>query len=157
MMIYENKNGLKGLHNLAQGKRSGALGWKTNKKIVRAISLIKAKFIVRTNETTLFFSGNDILQFRPKEIICIAHRILADGFSSASYTQGDVSDRSSRNFTLGYDILAFQAGKNSTINLCIKSSTEDGGGKILSHFNRILTNTGRCCLKTQEHTASYCV
>jgi hypothetical protein len=26
MMIAENENGLKGQHNLAQGKRSGALG-----------------------------------------------------------------------------------------------------------------------------------
>jgi hypothetical protein len=35
----ENKNGLKGLHDLAQGKRSVALGWRTDIKIVRAITL----------------------------------------------------------------------------------------------------------------------
>ena len=64
----------------------------------------------------LVFPGNDVLQFRPKEIICFAHRILADGFSSASFTQGGVSDRSSRNFTLGYYILALQAGKTFANN-----------------------------------------
>jgi hypothetical protein len=54
MMTYENKNGLKGQQNLAQGKRSGALGWKTDMKIVRAITFIKAKILFRTNEITLF-------------------------------------------------------------------------------------------------------
>jgi hypothetical protein len=37
------------------------------------------------------------------------HHLCADGFSSTSYTQGGVSDRSSRNYALGYYILAFQA------------------------------------------------
>lgn len=57
------------------------------------------------------FPGNNVLQFRPKEIICFDHRILTDGFSSVSYTQGGVSGRSSRNSTLCYYILAFQAEK----------------------------------------------
>jgi hypothetical protein len=48
----------------------------------------------------LLFPKNDVLQFRPKEIFCFVHRILADGFSSASFTQGDVSVRSSLNYAL---------------------------------------------------------
>jgi hypothetical protein len=47
------------------------------------------------------FAGNDVLQFRPKGIICFVHRILADVFSSASFTQGGVSVRSSLHFALG--------------------------------------------------------
>jgi len=47
--------------------------------------------------------------FRPKKVFCFILRILADGNSSEFITQGYVSDRSSRNFTLGYVILAFQA------------------------------------------------
>jgi hypothetical protein len=59
--------------------------------------------------TTQYQARKNVLQFRPTGIISFDHRILADGFSSTSYTQGGVSDRSSRNFALGYDILAFQA------------------------------------------------
>jgi hypothetical protein len=55
MMIDENKNGLKGHYNLAQGKRSGALGWKTDMKIVREITFIKEKILFRTNGMTLIF------------------------------------------------------------------------------------------------------
>jgi len=54
----------------------------------------------------LLFPWNDVLQFRPKEIFCSIHRILADGFSSASYTQGDVSVRSSRNYALPVPIIS---------------------------------------------------
>lgn len=43
MINSENKNVLKGQYNLAQGKRSGALGLRTGIKIVRAITFIKAK------------------------------------------------------------------------------------------------------------------
>ena len=51
----ENKNGLKGQYNLAQGKRSVALGWRTGIKIVRAITFIKARILFRTGEMTLCF------------------------------------------------------------------------------------------------------
>ena len=111
MINSENKNGLKGQYNLAQGKRSVALGWRTGIKIVRAITFINVKILFRTREMTLCFPEIMSLQFRPKGIICFVHRILADGFCRVSYSQGGVSDRSSRNSTLGYDILAFQAGK----------------------------------------------
>ena len=49
---------------------------------------------------------------RPKGIFRLFRRIPADDFSSASYTQGDVSVRSSLNFALGWIILALQAEKN---------------------------------------------
>jgi len=50
MMKHENENGLKGQHILAQGKRSDALGWKKDMKIVRAITFIKEKILFRTSE-----------------------------------------------------------------------------------------------------------
>jgi len=49
----------------------------------------------------LLFPGNDVMPFRPKRFFCLVHRILADGFSSASFTQGGVSVRSSLNYALG--------------------------------------------------------
>jgi hypothetical protein len=58
-------------------------------------------------------TGNNVLQFRPTGIISFVHQILTDGFSPASFTQGGVSDRFSRNYALGYYILAFQAIKTS--------------------------------------------
>jgi hypothetical protein len=98
MVNSENKNGLKGQHNLAQGN---ALGIGANKKIVRAITFIKEKSLFRTKGMIPIFRQIMPLQFRPKGIICFVHRILADGFSSASITQGGVSVRSSRNYALG--------------------------------------------------------
>jgi hypothetical protein len=41
------------------------------------------------------FSEKDVLPFRPKGIFHFAHRIIADGISPASLTQGDISVRSS--------------------------------------------------------------
>ena len=57
MITSENKHGLKGQYNLAQGKRqrSVALGWRTRKRIVRAITSIKEKILIRTKEMTLCF------------------------------------------------------------------------------------------------------
>jgi hypothetical protein len=57
--------------------------------------------VVSDEKDGLVFSKNDILQFRPKGIICFVPRIPADGFSPASFTQGDISVRSSLNFALG--------------------------------------------------------
>ena len=53
MMIDENKNGLKGQYNLAQGKRSVALGWRMDIQIVREITFIEEKILFRTREMTL--------------------------------------------------------------------------------------------------------
>jgi len=50
MINSENKNGLKGRHNLAQGKRhrSVALGLGIENEIVRAIRFIEEEFLFRT-------------------------------------------------------------------------------------------------------------
>jgi hypothetical protein len=101
MVNSDNNNGLKGLHNLAQGKRSVALGWRTDIKIVRAITFYRADFFIRTKGVFRIFRSIRATPFRPKKIICFVQRILSDGFSPASFTQGDVSDRSDRNFALG--------------------------------------------------------
>jgi len=52
MVNSENKNGLKGQHNLAQGKRrrSVALGIRASEKIVRKIALIKGQILFRTKK-----------------------------------------------------------------------------------------------------------
>lgn len=105
---------LKGRHIQAQGKRSRetgsvALGWGSGNKIVRAIAFKKEKILFRTKEVDLVLSENDAFLFRQKHQHCSFQPFPADGFSSAFYTQGVVSDRSSRNFALGYYILAFQS------------------------------------------------
>jgi hypothetical protein len=58
-----NKNGQKGQHNLAQGKRrrSDALGSKTFKSIVRAIMFSEEKLLIRTNEIISIF--HEMMQF----------------------------------------------------------------------------------------------
>ena len=62
MMMTRKENALKGQHNLAQGKRSDALGLKAERKIVRAIICIKEEILFRTREKAFFFE-NDALQF----------------------------------------------------------------------------------------------
>ena len=65
MMFNENKKVLKGRHILAQGN---ALGLRTDKRIVRAMTFIKEKFIFRTSVMTLCFpemmSCNSLRGFR---------------------------------------------------------------------------------------------
>ena len=56
----ENKNGLKGLHNLAQGN---ALGLIAGRRIVRAQAFIKEKFMLRTKMMVSYFPKIDVLQF----------------------------------------------------------------------------------------------
>jgi hypothetical protein len=55
MIMNKKENALKGQHNLAQGKRSVALGLKAERKIVRAIMIIKEKNLFRTREMTFCF------------------------------------------------------------------------------------------------------
>jgi hypothetical protein len=73
----------------------------TNKKIVRAITIIREKFLFRTKEKIFYFQINSIFQFRPKEISCFVQRIRTDGFFLVFFTQGGVSVRSFRNSALG--------------------------------------------------------
>jgi len=126
MIKCETKNGLKGQYNIAQGKRSVALGLESGHENRPRGNINKRENLNSDEMDDPFFSRNDFIQFRPKGIPCFVHRIHSDGFSSASFTQGGVSARSSRNSTLGYDILAFQAGRNAVFNLCIKSSSREG-------------------------------
>ncbi|MEI8112107.1 MAG: hypothetical protein WCI54_00675 [Bacteroidia bacterium] len=43
-----NKNVLKGQANLAQGKRSDALGWRTGERIARTITVLERLSLFRT-------------------------------------------------------------------------------------------------------------
>jgi hypothetical protein len=100
MMINGQENGLKGQHNLAQGKRRH-LGVESGQENRPRDNVHKRGILISDGGDDLVFPGNDVLQFRPKGIICFFHRILADGFYPASYTQGGVSVRSSLNYALG--------------------------------------------------------
>ena len=92
-MIDENENGLKGQHNLAQGKRSGALGLEDGHENRPRENVHKGENLNSDEKDDPVFPRNYILQFasrisstqfRPKRIICFIHRILTDGFSSAT-------------------------------------------------------------------------
>jgi len=56
LIVNEQGNGLKGQYNLARGKRNVALGWNTDKEIVRARTFIKEKLLFRTREMAFCFS-----------------------------------------------------------------------------------------------------
>lgn len=87
MIDNENRNGLKGQHNLAQGI---ALGFKTDRKIVRAMTFFKCLSLSRTKKhESPFLPENNELQFRPNKIFRLEYYILADGFRYIPFTQGD--------------------------------------------------------------------
>lgn len=54
-MIDENKDGLKGQNNLAQGKRSGALGLENGHENRPRDNVHKRENLFRTNGMTIFF------------------------------------------------------------------------------------------------------
>jgi len=55
MIVNRKEDALKGQHNIAQGKRSDALGRKVDRKIVRVVTFIKEKILFRTSEMSLCF------------------------------------------------------------------------------------------------------
>ena len=59
------------------------------------------EFLISDEMDNLCFVANDTIQARPKKGISFVQHLRADDFSPASYTQGGVSDRSSRNYALG--------------------------------------------------------
>lgn len=85
MIIIENNNVLKGHYNLAQGN---ALGINATNKIVRVISFFEGQLLFRTKRIDTYLFENNVLQFRPKEILRIDNLFSADGFSCDSFTQG---------------------------------------------------------------------
>ena len=103
MINSENKNGLKGQNNLAQGKRrrSVALGWRTGKRIVRAIRIKKEKFLFRTEE--MIAISQQMMPFHSvrKKFFTVNIMFSRTVFVVPPFTQGGVSDRSSRNYALG--------------------------------------------------------
>jgi hypothetical protein len=73
MTNITNKNILKGQYNPAQGKRrrSGALGLKTGKRIVRAMVIFMGQLLFRTKRMNSYLPENNESQFRPKEVFHI--------------------------------------------------------------------------------------
>ena len=112
---------LKGRHIIAQGN-SGFTGSRPGLINVFEIrpseKVWQREFLYSDEMELLFFMG--VTDFRPKGHNDFVQRFPADGLSSVTYTQGGVSDRSSRNSTLGYYILALQAGKSHQLSHCIK-------------------------------------
>ncbi len=114
--LHNQENVLKGHQIIAQGKRrrSVALGWETIKRIVRAITVENEKFIFRTEG--LISYSRIFMPYSPVRMRLFVLYIefsppaagRADGFRFVPSTQGVVSDRSSRNYALGYVILPFQ-------------------------------------------------
>ena len=90
----ENKNGLKGLHNLAQGfgvsaqSNGNALGLIAGRRIVRAITFNREDFFIRTKWEFRIFRSIKAIPFRPKKIICFVHRTHADGFLRIPFPLG---------------------------------------------------------------------
>lgn len=100
MMFYEQENGLKGQYNLAQGnpgKTGSRPGLENGHENRPCENVYQGETLVSDEGDGHFFPDNDVLQFRPKRFFCFVHRIFADGFSSSSFTRGDVSVRSSLN------------------------------------------------------------
>ena len=127
MKIYENKNGLKGQHNLAQGKRSGALGLKGGMKIVRTITFLKAKIIFRTNEMNLFFREMISYNSVRKELFA-----LFIEFSRTVFLLHPIPRAAFRIVppeTLPWAMIfwPFRLEEKFDINLCIKSSSRERG------------------------------
>lgn len=76
---------LKGQQIIAQGN---ALGLKTNKKIVRAITIINERLMWRTNMYDRSIHPNNDLQFRRNVNFRIVNRLCAAGFRDLPFTQG---------------------------------------------------------------------
>ena len=102
-MMIKNKNiVLKGRHPLAQGNpgktgsRPGLVNGFENRPSEK---VWQREFFYSDEMELLFFRG--VTDFRPKGYNDFVQRFPADGLSSVTYTQGGVSDRSSRNSTLG--------------------------------------------------------
>jgi hypothetical protein len=122
---------LKGRHLLAQGKRSGALGWKAHMKIVRAITFIKEKILFRTSEMALYFpemmSGNSVrkklfaLFIESSRTVFLLHPLPRAAFRIVPPE------------TIPWAMIfwPFRPEENSDIDLCIKSSSRERGAKHL--------------------------
>ncbi len=63
MMIDESKDGLKGLHNLAQGKRSGALGLESRHKNRPREAAHKREKPISDEQDDLVFPGISAFRF----------------------------------------------------------------------------------------------
>jgi hypothetical protein len=91
MKLNESENALKGQQILAQGN---ALGLWTSREIVRAVTFIKEKFMLRTKKMSscfpkmMFCNSLPVAGRRPKWIICFVHRTHADGFLRIPFPLG---------------------------------------------------------------------
>jgi hypothetical protein len=81
MVKSENKNGLKGQYNLAQGnpEASGRPGLENGQENRPRDKVHQREDLISDQVNSLVFSGNNDLQFRPKKNICFEFGYLADG------------------------------------------------------------------------------
>jgi len=80
MMLTRQENGLKGQQNIAQGKRSDALGWNVDREIVRAIRFSREDFFIRTKGVFRIFRSMITTPFRPKKIFALVTGIARTVF-----------------------------------------------------------------------------
>ncbi len=88
MINGENKNGLKGQHNLAQGKRSVALGWGKVFEFVRGKKQNNESPYCRTKWSKVNFLAENLFNSVRKDFFALFMEFTRTFFSSASYTQG---------------------------------------------------------------------
>jgi len=97
-MFNEQGNGLKGQFNLARGNpgKTGSRPGLDDGHINRPCeNVYQRETLVSDEGDGLLFPDKDVLPFRPERFFLLCSTNLPDGFSSASFTRGDVSVRSS--------------------------------------------------------------
>jgi len=86
MVNSENKNGLKGLHNIAQGfgvsaqSNGNALGLWANIEIVRAVRFNSEDFFIRTKGVFRIFRSIRAIPFRPKKLFALLKEYCRTAF-----------------------------------------------------------------------------
>lgn len=103
--INDVRFGLKGQYNLAQGN---ALGWINGDKIVRAKMFCNEPINVRTKRGMSGFPIVDWFNSVRRTIDVLNNVISRTGSRVPLCSQGAVSDRTSRNSALGWDMRGFQ-------------------------------------------------
>jgi hypothetical protein len=112
MLNNDNKNVLKGQDILAQGKRSVALGWNMGLRSSARKGWFNRVSYFRRNGSPLFLWYLMLFNSIRRKSFALFNIFVRTVFVVSPITQSIVSVRSSRNYTLGYYILALQAVKN---------------------------------------------
>ena len=119
---------LKGRYILAQGKRSVALGWRTDIKIVRAITFIKEKTLFRTKEMTLCFPEMMSCIFVRKELLALFIGSSRTVFRLHPLPRAAFRIVPPETVPWANLFWPFRPERYPAFDLCIKSSSREWGG-----------------------------